>query len=197
MRRTEIPEKEKIISDWVESYGDQMYATAYNRTSNTFLAQDIVQESFISAWLNFDSFQHNASPKTWLFTILKNKIIDHYRQKARNIILTLNDDSFNHVIFDENGHWIKTNQPKAWPGEDANLAHDDEFNKVLKQCIDELPKSWVGCIELKYFADMKSEDICQELGISTSNYWQIMHRAKLKMRHCLEQKWFTVPDIQR
>ncbi len=192
-----MPSKEKIISDWVESYGDQMYSLARYKISDAIIAQDLVQESFVSAWLNFDGFQFTASPKTWLFTILKNKIIDHYRQKAKNIIDTLQDDSFQKVVFNENGEWKKSNQPIAWPVEDNNLAYDDEFNKVLKGCINELPESWIACIELKYFGDKKSEEICQEMSISSSNYWQIMHRAKVKMRYCLEQKWFIVQGGQR
>jgi RNA polymerase sigma-70 factor (ECF subfamily) len=38
--------------------------------------------------------------------------------------------------------------------------------------------------------DKKTEEICQELGISTTNYWQMMHRAKLQLRECIDENWF-------
>jgi len=39
--------------------------------------------------------------------------------------------------------------------------------------------------------DMESEEICQELEITPTNYWQIMHRAKLQLRECIENNWFN------
>jgi hypothetical protein len=45
--------------------------------------------------------------------------------------------------------------------------------------------------------EKKTEIICQELELSTTNYWQIIHRAKLQLRHCLENKWFRKEENQK
>jgi len=47
-----------------------------------------------------------------------------------------------------------------------------------------------ACIRLKFLDEKKGEQICQELGLSTTNYWQLIHRAKLQLRDCLEKYWF-------
>jgi len=44
---------------------------------------------------------------------------------------------------------------------------------------------------LKYLDGMDSETICKELNISASNYWVLIHRAKVQLRGCIEKKWVT------
>ncbi|PIY34118.1 MAG: RNA polymerase subunit sigma, partial [Bacteroidetes bacterium CG_4_10_14_3_um_filter_42_6] len=58
------------------------------------------------------------------------------------------------------------------------------------KCLDALPDRWSLSIKLKYLMEKESEEICQELGVSPTNFWQIMHRAKLQLRDCVENKWF-------
>jgi len=50
------------------------------RVKDTHIAKDLVQETFLAAWRNIDKYNGEASVKTWLFTILKNKIIDQYQK---------------------------------------------------------------------------------------------------------------------
>jgi len=67
-------------SEWISNYADALYAYAKPRVNDAQLAEDLVQETFLSAWKARDGFKGEASEKSWLFTILKNKIIDHYRK---------------------------------------------------------------------------------------------------------------------
>ncbi|MGC9375130.1 MAG: sigma factor-like helix-turn-helix DNA-binding protein [Bacteroidales bacterium] len=60
----------------------------------------------------------------------------------------------------------------------------------MQKCLDALPAQWNTCVKLKYLMNKKSEEICQELDINPSNYWQIIHRAKVQLRDCVETKWF-------
>ena len=43
---------------------------------------------------------------------------------------------------------------------------------------------------MKYIEGLESDDICKELNITASNYWVLIHRAKLQLRACLEKNWF-------
>jgi len=52
--------------------------------------------------------------------------------------------------------------------------------------MDLLPTKWRAALELKYFTVKKWVDISQELGITASNYWQVIHRAKLQLRDCTD-----------
>lgn len=59
-------------------------------------------------------------------------------------------------------------------------------------CLKELPDAWYSAIQLKFIEQKKEEIICQELQIPTTNFWHILHRAKLQLRKCLQLKWFTI-----
>ena len=61
---------------WVNDYGDMLYRYAVPRVNDKEVAKDLVQDTFLAAWRNYDNFKGEISEKNWLFTILKNKIID-------------------------------------------------------------------------------------------------------------------------
>lgn len=88
--------------------------------------------------------------------------------------------------FDEEGSWKREKRPHNRE-EDTYLPDDDEFQSVLRMCLDALPEKWSTSVRLKYLMSKKGEEICQELDIPT-NLWQIIHRAKLQLRDCIEQK---------
>ncbi|MDT8410837.1 MAG: sigma-70 family RNA polymerase sigma factor [Vicingaceae bacterium] len=177
------------ITDWVNHYSDDLYSWAYHKTSNKELAEDLVQETFMAAFKGVDNFEGNSSPKTWLFRILNNKIIDYYRQK-KNFNHTSIDENESikntDKLFDENGHW---ETPTSFSDKEEHLLDNPDFNKILKKCIDILPENWAFAIRYKYIVDKSAVEICKELNISTSNYWQIIHRAKLQLKVCLEKNW--------
>lgn len=67
--------------NWISAYGDYLLNHAFFRVRNRELAEDLVQETFISALKSRDTYNGTASERTWLTAILKNKIIDHYRSR--------------------------------------------------------------------------------------------------------------------
>lgn len=177
-----------VISNWLNEYGDELYSWAFYKTSNKEIAEDLVQETFISAFSNYDKFQEKSAPKTWLHSILKNKIIDHYRKKSKEFTISF-EEYYNPVkesnsLFNENNRWFDDSGIST-----QNWLDNPEFNTILSKCKNKLPKNWQFIIQAKYFLDKDSKQICQELEISTSNYWQIMHRAKLLLKKCIEINW--------
>jgi RNA polymerase sigma factor (sigma-70 family) len=67
---------------WVDLYADYLYKFAYYRVNKDELAEDLVQDTFLSALKAKDNYKGEASEKTWLVAILKNKIIDHYKKAS-------------------------------------------------------------------------------------------------------------------
>lgn len=179
------------ISQWLETYGDDMYSWANYKTSSKETAEDLVQDTLLSAYKAYDNYKPGSNPKTWLFTILNNKIIDYYRASntSKSINQTqlqgkrLEDDNF-----DNTGHWNKAVSP-LWANEEEHLLDNEDFNEVLATCIDSLPVQWRGVIVGKYIDHKKGAEISKELGITSSNLWQMAHRAKLQLRTCLEKNW--------
>jgi RNA polymerase sigma-70 factor (TIGR02943 family) len=181
------PDPEK----WVNEYSDILLKFAYTRVNNSDLAKDLVQDTYFSALKNLESFRGEASEKNWLFLILKNKITDHYRKQASG---SLNSDnsagSVSQDIFDENGHWYKETLPADWNINYDSVIDSDEFSKTFGNCKNKLPELQNLVFCLKYIDEEKSDEICMKLGITSSNYWIMIHRAKLHLRKCLEKNWF-------
>lgn len=178
---------ESTIKDWVENYTDTLYQWAFFKLSEEELAKDLVQETFIVAFQKFDTYEGKSNPKTWLISILNHKILDHYRKQYRNPIESFGDTE--NTFFDEEGMWLDDKRPKEW-NSDANLLDNNDFLKTLDACIGKLPMVWSSAIQLKYISEKGGAEICKELNISTTNFWQIIHRAKLNLRQCLDINWF-------
>jgi len=183
-------ENKDALSSWVNDYTTDLYARAASKVSDKELAADLVQETFLAAAEKIDTFRGESNPKTWLFSILNHKIIDHYRQKVKHPVQF--EDNTLAQFFGEDHEWKESKKPGTWQVDnETNLLDDDNFNSVLKQCLDALPETWNICVKLKYLSEKKGDDICQELDISPSNYWQIIHRAKLQLRECIDKNWFN------
>lgn len=183
-----------VFQQYVDDYTDTLYSWACHKTSDIELAQDLVQDTFLAAYKAYDNFRHDSNPKTWLISILNNKIIDHYRKDGRNPIsnesgLSLEYESVLETRFDENGQWKKQYEPEDWP-QDGHLLDNKEFKVILEHCMAQLPNQWNSAVQLKYLEGKKGKSISKELGITTSNYWQVIHRAKVFLRECLENLWF-------
>ncbi len=175
---------------WVSDYSDILFRYALPRVNDSETAKDLVQETFLAAWRNYENFKGEISEKNWLFAILKNKIIDHYRKAAVRLtdrmITEKDDDNY----FNESEHWTNTTHPNEWNINSDVPVEQKEFYAVLYKCKNMLKEIQNNVFTLKYLEGLESEEICKELNISSSNYWVLMHRAKLQLRACLEKNWF-------
>lgn len=159
------------------------------------LAEDLVQETLLSAYSAGDNFQGRALVNSWLFAILKNKIIDALRQigRQRKVFTTLDDELLDEAFeshFSQNGHWTPEGQPQHWNTPEKSL-NNNEFQKILQSCLYNLPENTARVFTLKEILGFSSDEIQQMCGISTSNYHTIMHRARESLRQCLQIKWFN------
>jgi RNA polymerase sigma-70 factor (TIGR02943 family) len=182
--------EEKILENWVRQYTNDLFNWAYHKTSDYQSAEDIVQETFLVAAENIERFRNESQPKTWLFGILKNKIAEHFRSKLKHPQIQIENEESFELFFDKNGSWNKSSRPDEWDINEDQLFDNGDFNKIFEHCMNNLPAQWFSCISMKYLEEKNSTLVCQELGLSTTNYWQILHRAKLQLRECLEQHWF-------
>lgn len=163
---------------WVDKYGDILYAIAYRSTSDSELSKDLVQETYLSAVKSFSGFKGNSSEKTWLISILKNKIADHFRKKIKeeNKIQDYLD-----TYFDKNGFW-NADQMNF-------MVEEKELVKILNDCLSHLKDNLRIAIFAKYFLEKKGSEVSKEMNISETNYWIMVHRAKLQLKNCVDSKW--------
>ena len=183
------PDATTSVKSWVNLYSDFLYSLAYYKTSNKEVAEDLVQETFLAAFKAFEKFENRSAPKTWLTSILSNKIAEHFRKAYKtNSKNTVSIDHF----FDNTDSWIADQRPSEWQlNEEGNLLDNLSFKKILSDCLDKLPEKWKSSIIMKFVDEKSGEKVCQELELSPTNYWQILHRSKLHLRKCIELNWFN------
>lgn len=175
---------------WVKNYSDYLYGYAISRINDPVEAMDLVQDTFLAALQKLDGFEGKSSEKTWLTAILKYKIIDVYRKKSSGLKkIEQNTAVEQEDFFDVNdGHWIKTHRPADFLTSKDPLV-EKEFEHIMNQCLKKLPTLWFAVFTLKHVEDELTEKICSGLGITSANFWVVMHRAKLNLRSCLQKNW--------
>ena len=169
------------------------YATA--RLRDGVQAEEVVQEALLAALAGIDSFSGQSTLRTWLTAILKFKIIDLQRNLVRDrahfVSAGSGDDSADHGwldrLFDDTGHW--RSQFADWPKPDQAL-EQKEFFQAFEQCLDKLPKAAGRVFFKREVMGADTDEICKEEGISSSNCWVMLHRARVSLRECLERNWF-------
>lgn len=159
-------------------------------------AEDAVQETMLAALLGSQRFESRSSYKTWLISILRNKIIDIIRGQSREIPASsladdeAGDDLLSETLFDKRSHWQATAQPGRWADPVASF-EQRQFWGVFEACLDHLPEKTARVFMMREFLGFETEEICKETGISSSNCWVVLHRARLGLRTCLETNWFA------
>jgi len=177
---------------WLERHGDYLYRFALGRVRTTSVAEDLVQETLLAAWQGRDGFSGSSTERSWLTAILKRKIVDLFRKRVREqATLSPAGDAEEGAYdpFDRGSHWKKT--PSDWghgnPAEDMNRA---EFWATMHACLDKLPPRLQDVFVLRYLDEQSAAEVCKDLGLTPTNLWVMLHRARLGMSCCLSENWF-------
>ena len=173
---------------------EQMLKFAMIQLQEKSLAEDAVQDALVGALKNAKSFARRAAFKTWVFAILKNKIIDIHRQGQRVVnASSLTEDccgSEANALFDVKGFWNDTQRPTTW-AQPMEAVKNDHFWRVFDTCLNGLPEKLARLFMMREFLELDSDEICNTLEITTSNLHVQLHRARLQLRDCLDNKWFA------
>lgn len=160
------------------------------------LAEDAVQEALMGALRNQRSFAGRSALRTWVFGILKHKIADLLRQRSRMVTessLATDEDDDGEVLaqlFDRGGHWHPAAMPRPWRDPDGSL-EDSRFWQVFEACLVRLPERQARVFMMREFVGLDSAEICKAAGLTVTNLHVLLHRARLRLRACLEQNWFA------
>jgi RNA polymerase sigma-70 factor (ECF subfamily) len=178
----------------------QMLRFTVAQLSDSHLADDVVQEALMGALKGTQSFRGQAAIKTWVFAILKNKIADALRQKHRHEqarVLLQEDEELEDFsdAFKPNGHWQSEARPASW-GNPQDSLDQAQFWTVFEYCLDHLPNQQGRAFMMREFVELSTQEICQELGITLTNLNVLLHRARMRLRECLNIKWFELEATQ-
>lgn len=183
---------------FLQDLRQQMIKFAFLQLSSLPQAEDVVQEALTSAFQHLDSFKGRAAFKTWVFAILKNKIIDVIRQKSRLVAMTeLFKDEESELsidaLFDASGHWHKYEAPQAWQSPEEMMEQAD-FWIIFEACLNHLPAKYAQVFIMREVIELSSNEICSKLELSISNFNVLMYRSRTRLRECLENKWLLKED---
>src|SRR6267154_155284 len=159
---------------------------------NDTWAEDAVSETLISALEGVDRFSGQSQLKTWVVGILKHKIIDQFRRAAKEISIDAATEAAQVESFDElytaDGH--RVDQPREW-GDPESAYSRVQFFDVLQLCLDELPPALARVFMMREWLELETAQICKELGVTATNSFVMLHRARIRLRECLELRWFA------
>lgn len=184
------------FNNLVDEHADYLFRYALRRVRDEGKAEDVVQETFLSAIKAVETFQGKSSPRTWLTSILKNKIVDYYRKQSKETTLSSDDlesmniDNFFNGGKSFDGHWNSNFEPKEWNISPHTTLETKDFLNVLENCINGLPEKIGKAFTLREMSGIDSQEVCEILDISPNNFWVIMHRARMGLRRCVEINWF-------
>jgi RNA polymerase sigma-70 factor, ECF subfamily len=184
----------------IETHRDYLLRYALAKLRDHQLAEDVVQEALLAALTSAESFAGEATLRTWLTGILKFKIIDCQRRntsdRARFVVADegevdeLTDPQWFEPLFDHTGHWRA--KFGTWALPDAALEQKKLF-EAFERCMEKLPPLAARVFFMREIDGETTDEICKAYGITPSNCWVILHRARVSLRACLERNWFG-PD---
>jgi RNA polymerase sigma-70 factor (ECF subfamily) len=183
-------------AEWVDMHGDHLFRYAFTRVRDQAVAEDLVQETFLSAIQSVAGYRGKSTERTWLISILKHKLIDRYRKLGREIPMDPSETDLSEFdpLFERTdifaNHWHDTRSPRIWNRSPEEALETDEFYNVLHNCLSKLPERVAGVFSMREMDGLAAGEICEILSLSQSNFWVMMHRARMSLRRCIEINWF-------
>lgn len=183
------------IENQIAEHHSYLLRFARLQLRNDTWAEDAVSETILAALTKPQSFGKRSQLKTWLVGILKHKVVDALRQHGREVCaLDSSDDDaadpLEYLGFKADGHFSQ--QPADWGNPEQQLG-SRQFFEVLEACASKLPAAQGRLFLMREWLELSSEEICKELGLTPTNLYVQLHRARLRLRECLELNWFAKP----
>ncbi len=179
------------IEDQLAEHRAYLMRFARLQLRNEAWAEDAVSETLLAALSKPQSFGNRSQLKTWLVGILKHKLIDILRQRRREVSLAQDDgdgsEELEALVFKADGHFA--DKPADWGNPEQEL-NSRQFFAVLEACADKLPAAMGRVFLMREWLELPSDEICKELGLTPTHLYVQLHRARLRLRECLEINWF-------
>ncbi|MDX1278774.1 sigma-70 family RNA polymerase sigma factor [Oceanihabitans sediminis] len=184
-----MPKHKIDPNNWIDLYSDYLFNYTITRVNDRDLAKDLIQETFFAGLKSMKNFKGEASERTWLISILKRKIIDYYRKINSNkakaeVRIKYNSDT------ESEGDWLEERVADPFDKTAEDTLENEELGEAIYSCLEKLPEKHAAVFKMKTIEGMDTETICNELNITASNLWVIIHRARTAMATCMEKNWF-------
>lgn len=170
---------------------DFLYNIAVKITRNEDDAQDLVQETFLRAFRFFDKYEPGTNCKAWLYRILKNTFINHYRQQHRRP----SEVDFDSIEETHEVHVRHTGSKPANPEQDLmnSMLRDD-----VRSALEKLPADYREALFLSLVEGFSYREIAEMVGCPIGTVMSRIHRARKLMQRALTvhgqgRPWSSLP----
>ena len=188
--------EESAFTSLIDVYQSTMLSLAQRYVRSRAVAQEVVQDTWLSVLNGIDRFEARSSLKTWIFRILLNQAKSRGVRESRNVPFSaLEGESSEPSVEPERfldashdrwpGHWAA--YPSSWSGIPENRIISRETLDVVRDAIERLPERQKLVVSLRDIEGWSPEEVCATLEISDANQRILLHRARSKVRRELER----------
>lgn len=161
----------KAFEQVVKAYSEQLHWQIRRMVLSHDDANDLLQNTFIKAWSNLEYFRGDARLSTWLYRIAFNECLNFLNRQRAQDQLSIDDTEA-----------VMVNKLESDPYFDG-----DETQKLFQKAILQLPEKQRIIFNLKYFQEMKYEEISEILGTSVGALKASYHHAVKKIEEFFEK----------
>lgn len=161
--------RERAFAEVVRQYSEALYWKIRRIVLTHDDADDVLQETFVKAWLNIDSFQGKSKLSTWLYRIAVNESLDFLRRRKNESQVDIGDAQSvaGQLMADE-------------------YFDGDEAQALLQQAIAQLPDVQRAVFTMRYYDEMKYSDISKVLGTTEGALKASYHIAVKKIKEYID-----------
>lgn len=156
---------EEVFVGWVENHSRILQNTARKLLGDRHQAEDVVQETFSSAWKNRHLFESEKSELAWLMTILRRRVVDHMRKRGRQ-----------EAVFNEEKTTIDLDP------------FENELSFSMKKAFSSLPPELGNTFFLVVVGELTHREAASRLGIPIGTVLSRVSRAKARLHNLLSDK---------
>jgi RNA polymerase sigma-70 factor, ECF subfamily len=168
----------------VHLYQQPMLRLARSMVDDDAVAEEAVQDTWMSVVKGIERFEARSSLKTWLFRILVNRVRSANAGESRR--RANRGPSVDPAFFDSSGQWISP--VVAWDDDVDDRVFAASVAPVLRSALDRLPSRQRAVVILRDVEGLSSEEASDVLGVGSGNQRVLLHRGRAGLREMLTER---------
>ncbi|MBT9587677.1 sigma-70 family RNA polymerase sigma factor [bacterium] len=160
--------------DWLDEHGDALYRLALRSLNSPEEAEDVVQDTLLQGIRGLSDFQYRCSVRTWLLSILKNRLVDYHRRLGRRPSPLAAQE------------WLE--ELPAESSTPESIVEEREAREQVIACIEVLPEAFREMFRLSEVDGYRHGELGERFQLTRGHVRVRLHRARLKVRDCLIRK---------
>lgn len=167
---------EERLSVLIDSYQKLVFSICYKVTGDYFIAEDLAQETFLSAYQKYDSFD-GANEKAWICRIATNKSIDYIRGAERRMVPV-------EELFDSEQMPVDDNTPE-------HICIEEELKEKLQSCCASLKPPYDEIAREYYLEEKNAAEIAQRRAQNIKTIQTQIYRARDMLKRLYGKEGFA------